>query len=82
MTLSTLESLMLTMNSLPTDGRILRMACGRTTVVIVCQWVMPMACAASNWPLSTETMPPRMISAIYAPVLMEMMKIAANVVSM
>ena len=69
---------MLTISSLPTLGRILRMACGSTTVVIVCQWVMPMACAASNWPLSTEKMPPRMISAMYAPVLIETTKKPAN----
>ena len=41
-------SLMFTMNSLVTAGKLLRMACGRITLVIVCQWVKPSAWAASN----------------------------------
>ena len=40
---------------------------------IVCEWVMPMDIAPSNWPRSTDMMPPRTISAIYAPVFMDTM---------
>ena len=42
MTLSTELSLILTMSSLPTEGRILRMAWGRMTCTMLCQCVMPM----------------------------------------
>jgi len=64
MTFSTLESLMLTTNSLPIEGMMLRIACGSTTEVIVCQCVMPIERAASVWPRSIEMMPPRTISAM------------------
>ena len=49
----------------------LRSACGSTTFVIVCQCVMPIAMAPSVWPRSTEIIPPRTDSAMYAPVLIE-----------
>ena len=77
MTFRTDESLMLTTNSLPMEGMMLRTACGSTTVTIVCQCVMPMERAASVCPRSMEMMPPRTISAMYAPVLMEMISMAA-----
>ena len=38
---------------------------------------MPMALAPSVWPGSIEMMPPRTLSAMYAPVFMETMSIAA-----
>ncbi len=69
---------MFTTNSLPMEGMMLRTAWGRTTLTMLCQWVMPMAVAASFCPTSTLMMPPRMISAMYAPVLMETMKMAAG----
>ena len=55
----------------------LRRACGMMTLVIVCTCVMPMAFAPSVWPGSMEMMPPRTDSAIYAPVLIETMRMAA-----
>ena len=77
-TLSTLESLILTTNSLPMEGMMLRTACGRTTCTMLCQCVMPMAQAASFWPLGTLMMPPRTISAMYAPVLTDTISTAAT----
>ena len=65
---------MLMMKLLPICGMMLRSACGRMTCSIVCQWFMPMAFAPSVWPGSMETMPPRTVSAMYAPVLMDTMK--------
>ena len=62
---------MLMMKLLPIWGTMFRTAWGRMTLVMVCTWVMPMAWAPSVWPGSTEMMPPRTDSAIYAPVLME-----------
>ena len=47
------------------------MAWGRTTFIMVCPWVIPIECAASNCPLSIDRMPPRTISAMYAPVLID-----------
>ena len=64
MTFRTEVSLMLMTNSLLTEGRMLRMTCGMMTLNIVCEWVMPMLMAPSNWPLSMEMMPPRTISAM------------------
>ena len=52
----------------------MRMAWGRMTLVMVWKCVMPMAFAPSVWPGSMETMPPRTVSAMYAPVLMDTMK--------
>ena len=43
-----------------------RIAWGSTTRRIVLPGGMPSACAASAWPLSTERMPARAISAMYA----------------
>ncbi len=54
------------MVSLPVGGMITRIACGRTIRRITCSRVMPSACAASVWPCSTEMMPARTISAMYA----------------
>src|SRR5882757_996575 len=52
--------------SLPVGGMITRMACGST--IRRSAWVrdMPSALAASVWPCSTDLMPPRTISAMYA----------------
>jgi hypothetical protein len=54
------------MNSLPVGGTITRMACGRTTRRSVLPWVMPRACDASVCPSSTDWMPARTISDMYA----------------
>ena len=48
-------------------GIIVRMACGSTTRCIARQYGMPRLLAASIWPRSTDSMPARMISAMYAP---------------
>lgn len=61
------DVLSMLMNSLPVGGTITRMACGRTTRRMVCVRVMPSACEASVWPSSTDWMPARTISAMYAP---------------
>ena len=71
MTLSTEVSLILITNSLLTDGRMLRSTCGMITRSMVCPCDIPMLIAPSNWPRSIEMMPPRTISAIYAPVLID-----------
>ena len=52
--------------SLPVGGTITRIACGRTIRRIVCARDRPSARAASRWPGSTDCMPPRTISAMYA----------------
>ena len=52
------------MNSLPTGGMMTRIACGSTMRRSVVSRVMPIALAASVWPLSTERMPPRTTSAV------------------
>ena len=57
-------SFTLMMKLLPIWGMILRKAWGRITLVMVCQWFMPMALAPSVWPGSMEMMPPRTDSAI------------------
>src|SRR5947199_20405 len=54
------------MVSLPVGGMITRIACGSTMRRIVWRRVMPSACAASVWPSSTEMIPARTISAMYA----------------
>lgn len=54
------------MNSLPVGGTITRIACGSTTRRSVLPWVMPSACEASVWPMSTDWMPARTISDMYA----------------
>src|SRR5882757_543497 len=54
------------MVSLPVGGMITRMACGSTTRRSACGRDMPSALAASVCPCSTELMPPRTISAMYA----------------
>ena len=47
-----------------TNGGIIRLiACGRITLRIIAQRRRPSARAASHWPGSIETMPPRKISA-------------------
>ena len=53
--------------SLPVGGTITRIACGSTIRRIVCRRVMPRLCAPSVWPSSTEMIPARTISAMYAP---------------
>ena len=63
-TLNTAVSLILMTNSFPVAGKILRNTWGITTLRIVCPWVIPIACAASNCPLSTAKIPPRTISDI------------------
>ena len=63
---STEESLMLMMNSLPMAGSEFLMACGKTTLRMACQCVMPSERAASICPASTARMPPRSTSARYA----------------
>src|SRR3954471_13746466 len=55
------------MNSLPVGGMITRMAWGSTIRRMVMSEGMPNAWAASTWPSSTERMPARTISAMYAP---------------
>ena len=50
--------------SLPVGGTMTRMAWGSTTRRIVLPRLMPSACAASAWPLSTDRMPARAISAM------------------
>ena len=60
------ESLMLMMNSLPMAGSEFLMACGKTTLRMACQCVMPSERAASICPASTARMPPRSTSARYA----------------
>ncbi len=52
--------------SLPVGGMITRIAWGRTTRRITCGRPMPRAWAASVWPCSTEMIPARTISAMYA----------------
>ena len=59
-------SLSMAMVSLPVGGTMTRMACGSTTRRIVLRRLMPSACAASAWPVSTDRMPARAISAMYA----------------
>ncbi len=54
------------MNSLPVGGMMTRIACGRTTRRSVLPCVMPRACDASVWPSSTDWMPARTISDMYA----------------
>ena len=63
MTDSTEESLMLMMNSLPMAGMEFFTAWGKTTFSMACQPVMPRERAASVWPASTDSMPPRSTSA-------------------
>ena len=79
MTLSTEVSLILMTNSLLTEGRMLRMTWGMITLSMVCEWVMPMLIAPSNCPLSMEMMPPRTISAMYAPVFIETIRIPEGI---
>ncbi len=55
------------MVSLPVGGMITLIACGSTMRRIVWARVMPSALAASVWPSSTEMIPARTISAMYAP---------------
>ncbi len=66
------------MKLFPIWGMMLRSACGRITLVMVCTCVMPMDLATSVWPESTDMMPPRTDYAMYAPVLMETPTMAAT----
>eukprot|EP01022_Parablepharisma_sp_SALTPOND_P021562 TRINITY_DN427_c3_g1_i1.p1 TRINITY_DN427_c3_g1~~TRINITY_DN427_c3_g1_i1.p1 ORF type:complete len:882 (+),score=278.44 TRINITY_DN427_c3_g1_i1:1771-4416(+) len=66
-TLATEVSLIMLITSLPTGGMITRMACGSTMRRKAVRRVMPIALAASVWPLSTARMPPRTTSAVQAP---------------
>ncbi len=52
--------------SLPVGGTTTRMACGSTMRRSVCMRDIPRADAASDWPSSTDRMPARMISDMYA----------------
>ena len=55
------------MNWLMMEGIIVRMACGSTTLAMAFQYDRPRLRAASIWPLSTLSIPARIISAMYAP---------------
>ena len=57
-------SLNMAMVSLPVGGTMTRIACGRMMRRIAWVLLMPSACAASIWPLSTLMMPERAISAM------------------
>ena len=78
MTESTQVSLMLMIRLLPICGMMLRSACGSTTCSMVCTCVMPMALAPSVCPGSTDSTPPRTVSAMYAPVLIDTITSAAG----
>jgi len=52
------------LNSLPSGGITIRIACGRTTCRIAWCRRMPSDSAASVWPRSTESIAARMISAM------------------
>ena len=54
------------MVSLPVGGMITRIACGRMIRLMVCSRLMPSAPAASDWPFSTDRIPARTISDMYA----------------
>ena len=77
MTNITEVSLILIIKLLPIWGMMFRSAWGMMTFTMVCTWVMPMALAPSVWPGSIEIIPPRTLSAMYAPVFMETMMKAA-----
>jgi hypothetical protein len=66
MTMTTEVVLSIEIVSLPVGGMITRRACGSTIRRSVTARVMPSALAASLCPSSTERMPPRTISAMYA----------------
>ena len=57
-------SLTIAIVSLPVGGTMTRIACGRTMRRIALPRLMPRAAAASAWPLSTDRMPARAISAM------------------
>ena len=57
-------------------------ACGIITSFIACLSVIPRERAASIWPLSTDLMPARTISALYAPLLILHTAIPAIIGSM
>ena len=59
---STDESLMLMTSSLERPGIEYLMPCGNTTLAIACHCDRPSERAASAWPLSTDSMPPRSTS--------------------
>ncbi len=67
MTLAIEVSFTIEMNSLPTGGMMTRIACGSTMRRRIVRRVIPIDFAASVWPTSTERMPERMTSAVYAP---------------
>ena len=69
--------LSIVISSLPVGGTMTRMAWGSTMRRIVWLPVRPRACAASVWPWSTERMPPRTISAMYAASLSDSARSAA-----
>ena len=54
------------MVSLPVGGMITRIAWGSTTLRMIFSRRMPRACAASFWPSSTDRIPARTISDMYA----------------
>ena len=64
MTLASDVSLTMPMVSLPMGGTITRIAWGRTMVSMARSLVIPIDCAASIWPRSTERMPLRTTSAV------------------
>ena len=66
MAISSEVSLTMAMVSLPVGGTITRIACGSTTRRIALPLLIPSAQAASRCPSSTDRMPARAISAMYA----------------
>ena len=57
-------SLMTVIISLPRAGMMFLMAWGATILKKMVDFLRPRARPASVWPMSTERMPPRMISAV------------------
>ena len=66
------------MVSLPVGGTITRIACGSTISRMIWSRLIPSDCAASVCPSSTEMMPARTISAMYAPSFSPKPRIAAT----
>ena len=63
-TLTSEVALIMLISWLPVGGTMDFIACGMMTRHSARALVMPKACAVSAWPLSTESSPPRMISAM------------------
>ena len=65
------ESLIRLTKELPSAGTTDFSACGRMTYRMLCHAESPSALAASPCPTSTDWMPARIVSAMYAPALIE-----------